>query len=106
MDNLNLNLNEIGSTIRVNLGYDITASTPTLILQPEIGITKEITTGVTIPNVQVVTDLETFEAGEYIEYNTIDGDLDYVGRWRKKAKLNFSSSDIQQNDFQKFRVLA
>ena len=106
MDNLNLNFNEVGSIIRVNLGHDITASTPTLILQPEIGKTKEIKTGVTIPNVQVITDLETFEAGEYIEYKTIDGDLDYVGRWRKKAKLDFSSSDIQQNDFQKFRVLA
>lgn len=106
MSNLNYNLNEIGSIIRVNLGHDITASTPTLILQPEIGETKEITTGVTIPNVQVVTDLETFEAGEYIEYITIDGDLDYVGRWRKKAKLDFSSSDIRQTDFQKFRVLA
>lgn len=102
----NLNLNEIGSIIRVNLGKDITLSTPILILQPEVGETKEITTGVTIPNVTVVTDLETFTSGEYIEYKTIDGDLDYVGRWRKKAKLTFSSSDIEQNDFEKFRVLA
>lgn len=102
----NLNLNEIGSIIRVNLNEDITASTPTLILQPELGNAKEITTGVTIPLVTVVTELETFESGEYIEYKTIDGDLDYVGRWRKKAKLFFTSSDIQQNDFEKFRVLA
>ena len=102
----NLNFNEIGSTIRVNLGTDITASTPTLILEPEVGMIKEITTGVTIPNVTVETDLETFEAGEYIEYLTKDGDLDYVGRWRKKAKLDFNSSDIRQNDFKRFRVLA
>ena len=102
----NLNYNEIGSTVRVNLGYDITSSTPTLILEPEIGDAKEITTGVTIPGVTVTTDLETFTAGEYIEYQTIDGDLDYIGRWRKKAKLEFSSSDIRQNDFKKFRVLA
>jgi hypothetical protein len=101
----NLNFNEIGSIIRVNLGYDITASTPELILQPELGETKEITTGVTIPGVTVVTDIETFTAGEYIEYLTIDGDLDYTGRWRKKAKLTFSSNNIQQNDFEKFRVL-
>ena len=101
----NLNFNEIGSIIRVNLGYDITASTPKLILQPELGETKEISTGVTIPGVTVITDIETFTAGEYIEYLTIDGDLDYAGRWRKKAKLTFSSSDIQQNDFKKFRVL-
>lgn len=102
----NLNFNEIGSTIRVNLGFDITSSTPTLILEPELGPEKEITTGVIIPGVTVTTDLETFTAGEYIEYSTIDGDLDYVGRWRKKAKLEFSSNDIQQNDFEKFRVLA
>ena len=101
-----LNLNEVGSIIRVNLGYDITASTPSLILQPELGETKVITTGVTIPNVTVETDLETFTAGEYIEYKTIDGDLDYVGRWRKKAELNFSSTNIQQNNFEKFRVLS
>lgn len=106
MDNLNLNFNEIGSIIRVNLGHDITASTPALILQPELGQTKEIVTGVTIPNVTIETELETFTAGEYIEYKTIDGDLDYVGRWRKKAKLTYSASDIQQNNFEKFRVLA
>ena len=101
-----LNFNEIGSIIRVNLGFDITASTPALILQPEIGQTKEITTCVTIPGVTVVTDLETFTAGEYIEYATIGGDLDYIGRWRKKAKLGFSATDIRQSDFVKFRVLA
>lgn len=101
----NLNFNEIGQIIRVNVGEDISSSTPTLILQPEAGLEKEITSGVTIPNVQVVTDKETFEANEYIEYTTKDGDLDYVGRWKKKAKLEFSSSDIQQNNFVKFRVL-
>jgi hypothetical protein len=102
----NLNFNEIGSVIRVNLGYDITGTMPTLILQPEIGFDKEFVTGVTIPVSTVVTDLETFTAGEYIEYTTVDGDLDYIGRWRKKAKIEVNSADIQQNDFVKFRVLA
>lgn len=102
----NLNFNEIGSVIRVNLNKDITASIPTLILQPEVGQTKSITQGVTIPNVTVETELETFTAGEYIEYKTIKDDLDYVGRWRKKAKLDYSSTLVEQNDFEKFRVLA
>lgn len=102
----NLNFNEIGQIIRVNVGKDISASTPTLILRPEVGQQKEITTGVTIPNVQVVTDAETFEPNEYIEYTTIVDDLDYVGRWKKKAKLEFSSSNIEQTDFVKFRVLS
>lgn len=102
----NLNFNEIGSIIRVNLGFDITSSTPALLLQPEIGITKEIKEGVTIPASTVITDTETFTAGEYIEYTTVDGDLDYTGRWKKKAKLEFSSTDIQQNDYRAFRVLS
>lgn len=101
----NLNLNEVGQPIRINLGDDISLSTPTLILQPEIGITKEITDGVTVPAVNVTVGDETLLANEYIEYFTKDGDLDYVGRWRFKAKLDFSSSDIRQTDFQKFRVL-
>ena len=103
---MNLNFDEIGSIIRVNLSYAITSATPTLVLQPEIGETKLITDGVTIPSVTVETELETFTGGEYIEYKTVKGDLDYVGRWRKKAKLYFSDSDIQQSDFVKFRVLA
>ena len=102
----NLNLNEVGQPIRINLSDDISLSTPTLILQPEIGITKEITDGVTIPAVNVTVGAETLLANEYIEYFTKDGDLDYVGRWRFKAKLDFSSTDIRQTDFQKFRVLA
>ena len=102
----NLNLNEVGQPIRINLSDDISLSTPTLILQPEIGITKEITDGVTIPAVNVTVGDETLLANEYIEYFTKDGDLDYVGRWRFKAKLDFSSTDIRQTDFQKFRVLA
>lgn len=102
---MSLNFNEIGQVIRVNLFEDISSTTPTLILQPELGVTKEITEGVTTPNVKVTTDLEIFEANEYIEYKTIEDDLDYVGRWKKKAKLEFSPNNIQQSNFEKFRVL-
>ena len=102
----NLNKNEIGQPIRINLGEDISLSTPTLILQPEVGNAKEITTGVTVPAVPVTVGDETLLANEYIEYFTLEGDLDYIGRWRFKAKLDFSSTDIRQTDYQKFRVLA
>ena len=37
-----LNLNEIGSIIRINLNKDISLTTPTLILRPEVGEEKEI----------------------------------------------------------------
>ena len=102
----NLNFKEIGQPIRINLGEDISLSTPTLILQPEVGKTKEITSGVTIPAVNVTVGDETLLANEYIEYFTKLDDLDYVGRWRFKTKLDFSSTDIRQTDYQKFRVLA
>lgn len=102
----NLNYNEVGQPIRINLGEDITLSTPTLILLPELGNRKEITDGVSIPDTDVTVGDETLLAGEYIEYFTKDGDLDYTGRWKFKAKLTFSTTDIRQTDFQKFRVLS
>jgi len=101
----NMNFNEIGQPIRINLGEDISLSTPTLILQPELGNTKNITDGVTIPAIPVIVGGETLNANEYIEYFTKDKDLDYVGRWKFKAKLDFTSTDIRQTDFQKFKVL-
>ena len=102
----NLNYNEIGQPIRINLGEDIALATPTLILLPEVGREKNITSGVSIPTSNVTVGDETLLAGEYIEYYTQDGDLDYSGRWKFKAKLDFSPSDIRQTDFQKCRVLS
>lgn len=102
----NLNFKEVGQVIRVNLNKDIFGTTPTLILEPEVGQKKEITEGVTIPNVEVITDGERFCPSEYIEYFTKEEDLDYVGRWRKKAKIEISSTNIEQTNFTKFRVLA
>lgn len=102
----NLNKNEVGQPIRINLSEDISAATPTLILQPKLGQVKEITTGVTIPAVNVTVDGQTLLANEYIEYFTKAGDLDFVGQWRFKTKLDFGSTDIRQTDFQRFSVLA
>jgi len=101
----NINYNEVGAVIRVNLKEDITLSTPTLIIEPEYGDKKEITDGVTIPDIDYITDDETFCAGEYIEYSTKDGDIDYVGKWRKKASLYFDSDNVKQSDYQRFYVL-
>jgi hypothetical protein len=102
----NLNQYEIGQPIRINFGEDISLAVPTLILQPELGNTKEITDGVTIPIVDVTVDGEVLLAKQYLEYYTKKDDLNYVGRWRNKAKLTFSSTDVRQSDFVKFRVLA
>ena len=101
-----LNKGEVGQPIRINLGEDISLSTPTLILEPKLGAKKEITTGVTVPAVNVTVGSQTLLANEYIEYFTLAEDLDFVGQWRFKAKLNFSATDIRQTDFQRFSVLA
>ena len=36
---------------------------------------------------------------------TKEDDLDNVGRWKKKAKLDFQSTNIQQTEFEKYKVL-
>lgn len=102
----NLNKNEVGQPIRINLGEDISLSTPTLILEPKLGIRKEITAGVSVPAVNVTVDGQILLANEYVEYFTKEDDLDFTGQWRFKAKLDFSPTDIRQTDFQRFSVLA
>ena len=101
-----LNKGEIGQPLRINFGEDIRAATDVLILsQPEVGSTKEFVA--TIPGVPVTFGGVTFNANEYVEYITVsEEDQDYVGRWRYKAKLTFSPSDIRQSNYFKYRVLS
>ena len=100
-----LNKGEIGQPLRINFGEDISSATEALILsQPEIGATKEFTA--TIPATPVTVNGVTFNANEYVEYTTVsEEDQDYVGRWRYKAKLTFSSTDVRQSNYFKYRVL-
>ena len=100
-----LNKGEIGQPLRINFGEDISGATEALILsEPEVGKLKEFTA--TIPASPVTVDGVTFAANEYVEYTTVSAeDQDYVGRWRYKAKLTFSSTDIRQSNFVKYRVL-
>ena len=103
---MSYNYKQIGAVIRVDAGYDISAATPTLKLTPEVGMTAEYTTGVTIPAVDVTVDGVTYTANQYIEYTTTADELDYVGRWKKKAVLTFSATNIDQTNYEPFRVLA
>ena len=98
------NTGEIGKAIRINFGTDISAATAELIAEPEIGDIKTFTA--TIPALDVVVDGLTLTANQYIEYITTKAsDLDYAGRWRIKAKLTYSPTDVQQTFFEKIRVL-
>lgn len=101
-----LNVGEIGYPLRINFNQDISLVTSALIIcEPQVGCKKEFVA--TIPNVPIVIGEETFNANEYVEYTTLkETDLDYVGRWRYKAKLTFSSTDIRQSNYFRFRVLA
>ena len=102
----NLNKGEIGSIIRVIAGEDISTATSVLmILEPELGAAKEFTA--TVPGVTIEVDGITYTANEYAEYTTVsEEDLNYIGRWRKKIKYTFSSVDVKQTNYLKFRVLA
>ena len=103
---MNFNKGEIGVTLRVDAGQDISsASTVLIIAEPEVGTAKEFTA--TVPAVTVTVDNITYTANEYAEYTTInEDDLDYVGRWRMKLKATFSATDVSQTNYVKFRVLA
>lgn len=103
---MSLNKNEAGQYIRIDMNEDISASVPTLILEPKVGTKLEITSGVTIPSIDVTVNGSVLSANQYVEYQTIESDLDYVGLWRYKAKLTFNSTDIRQTDYLRFTVLA
>ena len=99
----NLNKNEFGQTLRANLGEDISNATSyKMILQPQLGETLEKTA--TLGTVNIVVDDKTYLANEYVEYTTIDGDLDYAGTWRLKGIAKSTGSDII-GDYRKFTVL-
>ena len=101
-----INKGEIGQTLRINLGEDISAATSTIIFaEPEVGTVKEFVA--TVPAVPITVNGVTLNANEYAEYTTTSAeDLDYIGRWRMKLKATFSSTEVSQTNYEKFRVLA
>jgi hypothetical protein len=101
-----VNIGEIGQVITVNYGSDISSALKVnMLLEPESGEKKEFIA--VVGTVQVIIDNEVLDANEYAQYTTASiEDLDYVGRWRKKLEVEFSSTDIKQTNYEKFRVLA
>lgn len=100
----NINKGEIGQTLRINLSEDISAASCLIIAQPEYGESKEFVA--TVPATPVVVNGETLNANEYAEYTTTsENDLDYAGKWRMKLKATFSTADVRQTNYVRFRVL-
>ncbi len=99
-----LNVEEIGQTIRVNAAQDISTATALVIrLEPEQGFLEDYPA--TLGTVDVTVGDETFLANEYAEYVTLEDDLNYSGRWRKKLTVTFSPSSELSTNYEVFRVL-
>lgn len=101
---MNLNKDEYGQTIRVNIGQDITLATDLkVIIEPQRGAKLEKTG--TLGMTQVTEDDEIYLANEYIEYITQIGDLSYAGQWRAKGTAVISATENAVGDYKRFTVL-
>lgn len=84
-----MNVGEYGNKIRVNAKEDITLNTNTLILTSPRPVVKEIiltiAEGLIIGTNTLIIGSETFNPGEYVEYEFEDGDVFISGDW--KARL-------------------
>lgn len=109
---MSLRIGEIGKTIRVNTDYDLSSNTQlTLTFTKPDGttLTKTKTVdGVSAPAVDV-TDPDdptvTFLANEYMEYDTVSGDLDQAGTWSVYATYNDATPKTFIGDVDRFTVL-
>lgn len=100
----NINKNEYGQTLRVNLGEDIsTATAYDFIIEPKYGEKLE-KTGV-LGTVNVVEGDETYLANQYLQYTIADGDIDQAGQWRMKGEADLSATSKVISDYKYFTVL-
>ena len=100
----NININEYGQIIRINLDEDISAYTSLkIILQPKIGETVE-SESPTLGLSNVIEDDKAYLKNEYIEYTTQNGDITEAGLWRAKAEVTFADRKLI-SDYKLFTVL-
>ena len=103
-----LNKNEYGQTIHVNLGEDISSFTAlNLILEPNIGskLQKSASDGVSLGASNIAVDDENYLANQYISYTIKQGDLDKEGQWRVKGEATLSATNKVISDYSRFTVL-
>jgi hypothetical protein len=107
---MTLRVGEIGKVIRVDTNFDLSANTElTLEFTKPDGttLTKLTADGVSAPGVNV-TDPDTgdvFTANEYMEYDTISGDLDQAGIWSVEARYTDGTPKFYIGDTDTFSVL-
>lgn len=106
---MSLRVGEVGKTIRVNTGYDLSSNTElTLVFTKPGGTTVSKTTadGITAPSVDVTADDgSTFTADEYMSYNTESGFLDESGTWQVYAQYDDATPKTFIGDTTTFQVL-
>lgn len=101
---MNINKDEYGQTLRVNLGEDVsTATSYEFILEPKFGDKLE-KVGI-LGTVNITVGDEDWLANEYIEYVTIDGDIDHAGQWRMKGIATMSATETVNGDYSYFTGL-
>ena len=86
-----LHVSEVGKSIVVNAGYDLSANTSlSLVFTKPDQTTLTVTSGVTAPASTLVVTIDgvstTLNANEYWLYATASGDLDQAGTWSVHGK--------------------
>ena len=100
----NINKDEYGQTLRVDLGEDIsTATAYAFILEPKYGAKLEKTG--TLGTANAVVGDETFLANQHIEYILADGDINKSGQWRMKGEATMSATNKVIGDYVQFTVM-
>lgn len=106
---MTLKVGEIGKTIRVDAGFDMSFNTElTLVFIKPDGttLTKLSADGVTAPGVEVTApDGEVFESNQYFEYDFVSGDLDQSGQWMVYGKYTDATPKTFIGDCVSFSVL-
>lgn len=103
----NLNKDEYGQILRVNMGEDVSSNTAlNFILEPREGSKIETATGVVVGSSNVTEDDESYLANQYLEYTVQATDLDYVGQWRIKGEATMSATNKVISDYKTISVLA
>lgn len=102
------NKDEFGQFLRLNTSEDISTAVVTLELAPanSATISKTVTDGVLIPNIDIsITDAVDFAANQYIEYTVEDGLFSVQGTWRVRLTARWTAPDkFLKTDWEKFQV--
>lgn len=103
-----LNKDEYGQTIYVNLGQDVsTATALNFVLEPQIGdkLERSASDGVAVGTSNITVDDETYQANQYLEYTIKEGDMEYAGLWRIRGEATLSATKKVIGDYRIIRVL-